>query len=1022
MIDISVGDFAAFFRAVHGKSPFPWQSRLLREVMEYGWPNLCDLPPASGKTAIIDVAIFALALDARATRRRMPMRIAFVVDRRLVVDDAYARAVLIADKLAAALSASSTDDRDFEVLATVARRLADLAGLRGEQVPIQVSVLRGGLPRDNGWVESVHQPTVVLSTIDQVGSRLLFRGYGVSERMSPVHAGLLGEDCLLVLDEAHLSTPFMETLQAINLHRQRPAEPLGLPFAITALTATPDQKTATGRVFRLDINRAGPDRTGAPLLDRRFAAVKRAKLVIAPARDVERQARVFAELATLLACRPHARIVGVVVNRVRLARRVHELLVQQFGAVGDQSAAGGSILLTGRCRPFERDIMLGIDRRYDAAAPFDRIIDRMRTGRDRAGQILHKPMFVVGTQAIEAGADLDFDALVTEIAPWPSLRQRFGRLDRAGDLGTTEARIVCTFDLTAKNPSIQDSIYGAAGWSTFQWLRVCCGGQPSGNDIPESELDLGIDGQIALGLPPPDTSPEVSHAPRLTPGIIDLFAQTAPRPFPDPEPALWLHGPSGGPADVQIVWRADTPTGFHDAEWAAYSEILAVTPPTSSEALPLPIWAAKAWLSDLPTDTADLEALAMPAEARAARDGQLSPAPSQVFVWAGADQSGLIAVDAIKPGMTIILPAARGGCDRFGWIPDPGSIHAPTRDFAREAIGRARDRAVVRVHPAVMEAADWETAMVALQALDADAADRDAQAALQAALPTLMQQLGADPAVVRYAGPDGALAAGIAFVSHPKIWNGGRRIHVRPDLLDDDDQAMLAVGRVELLAHCTGVGREVEAACRTVGLRQELSSDVTLAGMMHDVGKAEMRFKALMWNTDFLAAIAKPPLAKSLVSAGSRSDWSAAVGRAGLPTGARHECWSVAMLADSEILDGATDPDLLLWLIGTHHGHGRPFFEPTDDSRPVISEVALDVVIDGRTVRLHGPVLHRLADVASGWTDRFDALIARYGHWGVAYLESIVRLSDARRSRIEEEILMGTAGVHGMPVAEAAAS
>jgi CRISPR-associated endonuclease/helicase Cas3 len=48
-----------------------------------------DLPTGSGKTAAIDIAIFHLALEAgRGEERHPPVRIAFVVDRRLVVDDA----------------------------------------------------------------------------------------------------------------------------------------------------------------------------------------------------------------------------------------------------------------------------------------------------------------------------------------------------------------------------------------------------------------------------------------------------------------------------------------------------------------------------------------------------------------------------------------------------------------------------------------------------------------------------------------------------------------------------------------------------------------------------------------------------------------------------------------------------------------------------------------------------------------------------------------------------------------------
>lgn len=91
---LTADDFGAFFREVHGYPPFPWQKRLLTQVAARGeWPDTLDLPTGSGKTAAIDIALFHLALQANlGPERRAPVRIAFVVDRRLVVDDAFERA------------------------------------------------------------------------------------------------------------------------------------------------------------------------------------------------------------------------------------------------------------------------------------------------------------------------------------------------------------------------------------------------------------------------------------------------------------------------------------------------------------------------------------------------------------------------------------------------------------------------------------------------------------------------------------------------------------------------------------------------------------------------------------------------------------------------------------------------------------------------------------------------------------------------------------------------------------------
>ena len=87
---LTPGDFPAFYDAVHGFAPFPWQARLAGEVAGPGWPAVLALPTAAGKTSAIDVAVFTLALAAGAplAARTAPLRVFFVIDRRYGISGA----------------------------------------------------------------------------------------------------------------------------------------------------------------------------------------------------------------------------------------------------------------------------------------------------------------------------------------------------------------------------------------------------------------------------------------------------------------------------------------------------------------------------------------------------------------------------------------------------------------------------------------------------------------------------------------------------------------------------------------------------------------------------------------------------------------------------------------------------------------------------------------------------------------------------------------------------------------------
>ena len=171
--------------------PFRWQMRLLHRLLQGDLPQAVDVPTGLGKTAVMALWLIALAEDAN-----LPRRLVYVVDRRAVVDQAT--------RFAERLHNNMPDG--------LATRLRLAPGL-------PISTLRGGFADNRDWLEDPSRPAIVVGTIDLVGSRLLFEGYGVSRGMRPYHAGLLGVDALVLLDEAHLCPPFEALLRQVAEHR-----------------------------------------------------------------------------------------------------------------------------------------------------------------------------------------------------------------------------------------------------------------------------------------------------------------------------------------------------------------------------------------------------------------------------------------------------------------------------------------------------------------------------------------------------------------------------------------------------------------------------------------------------------------------------------------------------------------------------------------------------------------------------------------------------------------------------------
>jgi CRISPR-associated endonuclease/helicase Cas3 len=259
------------------------------------------------------------------------------------------------------------------------------------------------------------------------------------------------------------------------------------------------------------------------------------------------------------------------------------------------------------------------------------------------------------------GLDLDFDALVTEVAPLSALRQRFGRLDRLGELGETQASIVQRTD--ANLP------YGKAALAeAAKWLKAALHTVKGVGKV----IDFGLAGMEQTLVKHPAPKEGSAHAPRLLPDDVGLFFD----PALDLDISPYLHGERRS-QDVQIAWRAS----LDEVDEADWGEAVESAPPASLEMISLPLYAARAWLSGAALPVGDLDAGVMPE----AEDDAGQPRP--FVIWNGEAAELSRNPGALRAGMTLVVPCSAGGCDRFGWNP---ASREPVPDLL--ALGRVPRR------------------------------------------------------------------------------------------------------------------------------------------------------------------------------------------------------------------------------------------------------------------------------------------------------------------------------------------
>ncbi len=898
--------FGDFYQAVNTRRPFPWQEKLAARAAEGAWPELVGVETGLGKTACLDIAVWALAHQAGRppTERTAPTRLWWVVNRRSLVDDTHRHATAIAKMLA--------DPKAPEAVRAVAARLLAIGGgdaihLGLDAVPLEALRLRAGESRSRPRHPA--QPAVICSTIPMYGSRLLFRGYGSSKFVWSVDAALAGTDSLVIVDEAHTAHHLCALIDDLADWAMPPG------VAVLPGRARPRlvQLTATGDAATDRIGIDGEDRAH-PVVKRRLAAKKPLRI----AKSKMPPAEALVDEFQRIDLSQHRRVL-LFVNTPRDAVAIADRL----RGMGDQ---------------FDVAVATGQMRGAEANATAETVSTRMAAGTDDDGE---RPIVVVATQTLEVGADLDADCLITERCGTRALVQRLGRLNRLG-------KRPHALGVYVECKPRENSIYHDEPDGVLKRLEDKANSNGVVNMSPA---------RAAKVLGEPDDGP--GEAPALPDALLDEWIKTTSPPRGEASVEPYFVGFSEPSWTVGIAWRLHVPkAGKRIWPRIAAEEIVEIGLSDARELVKT--------LSD-----AKLAAVG--------HDRQTAEDADPERLW---------------PGSTLIVSCAAGGLR-----PD-GHRDAEADNNAVDVSMLARGLPLSTEALTALEGHKSAPARRILDARQDDEADTDEAAAafvdyLAEIIPPAFAVEGAVLGPERWQRFTSELAAetrrraeaGERVVIEPGNSVGRLMLHPRSSAsVDASDGLSFLSAEAGLDAHGADTARRASAVASAIGMPERLAALVERAARLHDIGKSDTRFQRWL-NLDHQPGdrlLAKSNTPRWLLGDHRR--------RAGYPKGGRHEEHSRRLVAswlteaDHDYDDG--EAALLQHLVVSHHGRGRPLLEPVND----------DIQPGER-------VLHTFAEVTAtaeaslalaDWSQpaRFAALNRRYGRWGLAMMEAVLRQSD----------------------------
>ena len=1013
-------DFEKIFKQLTGNDPFDWQKRLFQKFLDGDFPDTCDIPTGLGKTSLIAIWLIALGYLLKEKARKIPLRLVYVVDRRVIVDQATDEAEKLLDKLTQARSDTSSP------LHSLAETFCE-ASMKGNESLIALSTLRGQKADNREWCLDPSCPAIIIGTVDMIGSRLLFSGYGkVGINHRSLQAGLLGQDTLVVIDEAHLSPVFVLTL--LDIKQAIHQTPLLRPFHVMSLSATlsgpgktlaiDEQRelqneqawlrlNAKKQIEFLPFNQTVKVKDGKKVsrkdIDEELAErlVNRAiryehELEAAPARSIV----IFVQTVDLVNL--IAKKLGDELEKLAIRNEIEEPIDKKEQKRLREAVEARILKMTGEMRGYERDREQLVESpKFKAFLP----------ERDR--ETPRTTQYLIATSSAEVGVNLDADDGLCDLSTLDSMIQRIGRINRFGKTESTITVIIdeqglnafasdCQKDeehrrallqLVAEIDQLQSQMAKALTdrAAKREAQKEISAKKNEKKKLEKKTADYGLgnieranakvyftwkalkaredeSGRInasplalrGLLTANQKALPDIPVRPPFDEARVDDWAMTSLKQsdYPRPLAQYWLRGViDDESAQTTFVWRID----LDPLDFESISDNENEKPFSQAVELATAIPIQPQERANIATSRAEtlLKALG----------GRFPDKPIVLIDPSGEakayqlrhikDNKNLFALLAFS---TVILPCSVGGLD------DDGNPTEKLKDERRvlDVVGCEWTRClVVRHSPDSYSIKQYDQS-------DTEPNEEMRFPTWQAAVRSIKGKGVCDNAKeIQKAFADvnegeKKAVSYIAFFFNQDAGKGEKKASLEADRFlreDVDDVASLGLQTRTVAEHDADVENYVRNLAERIGLSDEVIELLAAAGSRHDLGKMREWWQKAIGNFTDTA------YAKSNVNSFDHS----------FNQGYRHEFGSLIDSLGDEQLEAHPHRDLILHLIATHHGYARPHFPERafDRNQPK-------------------PENQRIAHEAML---RFNRLQRQYGWWQLAYLEAVLKAADALASR-----------------------